>query len=377
MSIHERERPAVSPTLGAVGLRVNGKEYRGWKTAQITRGIESISGSFELSVSERWATQAEPWPIRQEDECTLVIGSKKVITGWVDRRSPSYNASSHALSVSGRDASAALVDCSANPELGAWEFKGVSVLTFCKRICQPFGISVSLQSGLTDEALPKPPKKLSIDPGDTAVNAIESACRLAALLPVSDGLGGLVLTRAGAATRATTELVEGQNILSASAEFNAAERFHTYKVLGQHKGNNAFNGVSASSVKGTAVDLNVLRSTRVLIIRPEGNTTVEHAKKRAEWEATHRAARAMAVTVTVQGWTQGDGVLWPINSLVRVRSPKLGVDGDMLITEVTYSASADAGTTTALSLKRPDSFQPEPVIAAGSDGTWVEIRRGV
>ncbi len=360
---------------GVVGLRVNGKEYGGWKTVSITRGIEAIAGSFDLGVSERWVADSEPWPIFEEDECVVVIGSTPVITGYVDRRSLSYSASAHTLTVAGRDKTGDLVDCSANPSLGKWEFKGISVLKFAQKIAAPYGITVTLQPGLTDSRLPKPPKKLSIDPGDTAFSAIENACRLAGLLPVSDGAGGLVLTRAGS-LRASTDLVEGENILEASADFDHSGRFRHYKVLGQHKGTDDFNGVSASSVKGTAEDLNVSRSARTLIIRPEASVTVEHAKTRAQWEATTRAARAGAVSVTVQGWTMGNGTVWPVNALVRVRSPLIGVDGNMLITEANYTAG-EGGTLTRLTLKRPTAFLPEPTIKVSSDGYWKEIVKGV
>ena len=73
-----------------VRLRVNGHKYAGWKSARITRGIEAVSGSFELSVTDRWSSKREPWPIREEDECVLLLDGKPVITGYVDSRRPSF-----------------------------------------------------------------------------------------------------------------------------------------------------------------------------------------------------------------------------------------------------------------------------------------------
>ena len=376
MTIHERERPRPNPTDGQIGLRVNGKEYGGWKTATVTRGIESGCGSFNLNVSEKWGTETEHWPIYEEDECVVVIGRKKLITGYVDRRNPSFTATSHGLTLTGRDKVGDLVDCSANPALDKWEFKGVSVLQFAKKVAAPYGISVTLQGGLTDSVLPAPPKKLVIDPGDTAFTAIERACRMAGLLPVSDGLGGLVLTRAGT-ERTDTEIVQGENMLAGDGDFNAAERFRHYHVLGQHRGTANFNGVSAAPPRGTAEDTHVRRTTRTMIIRPECAVTKDYAKKRAQWEATTRAARADAVTATVQGWTQKSGLLWPVNALVRVRSQKLGIKGDMLITQATYRIGEQEGTTTELTLKRPDAFKPEPTIQPSSEGAYKELARGV
>jgi prophage tail gpP-like protein len=352
-----------------VRLMVNGREYAGWKSARVTRGIESIAGSFELAVSDRWAGQDASWPIGEEDACEVWLGKERVISGYVDRRSLAYGPAEHSLSVSGRDKAGALVDCSAL--LGKWEFIGVPLLTLAKRLTEPFGIRVSLQAGLV---LPKPSAKFSINPGDSVFEVLDRVCRLAGVLPVSDGAGGLVLTRAGA-SRASTALVEGENILAASADFDSSGRFARYVVLAQHKGTDDFSGEGAATVKGTAHDANVRRTERVLVVRPEGNATSEHAKKRAEWEATVRAARGDSVGVTVQGWTQASGRLWPVNALVAVRSKRIGVSGDMLITAVTYEVSAEGGTTSRLTLRPPNAFKPEPTVAKAS-GVWKEIAGG-
>jgi prophage tail gpP-like protein len=131
-------------------------------------------------------------------------------------------------------------------------------------------------------------------------------------------------------------------------------------------------------VRGEAVDSGVRRTDRVLVLHAEESLTKEQAKIRAQWEATVRAARAAAVSVTVQGWRQATGELWPVNARVAVRAPRLGIDGPMLITQATYEVSSEGGTTTQLSLKRPDAFTPEPVFEKRSKvQPWDEIRRGV
>jgi prophage tail gpP-like protein len=354
-----------------IKLLVNGKQYAGWKSARVTRGIETVSGTFELSYTDRWTGQAKPWAIYEEDECTVSLDEQIVITGHVDKREVSFNESDHSLSVSGRDRTGALVDCSAS--LKKWEFHSTPLLTLAKELCKPLGVPVVLAANVKPA---KPPEKTTIDPGDSAFDALEKACRIAGVLPVSDGLGGLMLMRPGS-TRTTTALTEGQNIKSASATFDATGRFHTYKVLGQHKGSDKLNGAQAAHVAGTATDANVRRSERTHIVRPEGNVTPEQAKRRAQWEATTRAVRGDVVTVVVQGWTQSDGTLWPINAIVPVLSPTLGIFGNMLITQTVFSVDANSGTLTQLSLRRPDAFDPEPVVSKDKTELWKEIARGV
>lgn len=350
-----------------VELTVNGLKFSGWKTARVTRTIEAIAGGFELTVSDRWRAQSKPWAVYPEDVCALSLNGVRLVNGYVDRVDLRYSATDHGLSVSGRDKTAALVDNSVYD--GKWEYLDTPPLAICQRVAHPFGVAVRLQSGLT---LPKLPSKVSIDPGDTPFDVIERVCRKVGVLAVSDGGATVLLTRPGS-TRTHTALIEGRNILSASGSFDAAGRYRRYMVLGQHYGTDAWAGGGTAAVVGDASDTGVLRSSRVLVVRPEGAVTTETAKKRAQWEATVRAARADSVTVTVQGWTQGNGEVWPVNAIVSVVSPSVRVDGEMLITQAVYEIGP-GGTTTEITLRDPESFTPEPRVVPGG---WKEIRRGV
>jgi prophage tail gpP-like protein len=358
--------------MASVSLAVDGAEYQGWKSARVTRGIECISGRFDLEASDRWSgqTPAGPRPIAKESSCVLYLEGQPMISGYIDGVSMSYGPADHRLSVSGRDRSGSLVDSSAF--LGKWEFIGVPLETLVRRICEPFGIPVTVQSGLK---IPRLPTRISIDPGDTAFEAIERACRMCGVLPIAYGEGAIILTRAGS-EGTTTALVEGQNILAASATFDASRRYRRYIVTGQHPGNDEYVGDATVRVRGEALDATVRRAERVLVVRAEGSVTPAQAKLRAQWEAKVRAARGDAVTVRVQGWKQGDGKLWPVNALVPVESPTLGLRGEseMLITEATFSLDEQGGTTTELRLARPDAFLPEPVVRAAR---YEELAGGV
>lgn len=391
-----------------VRLEVNGRHYGGWKTVEITRGIETIANSFRLSVSERWTGQSESWPIVEEDACTLWCGNHILLTGFVDIRSHTEDAAAHSLTIAGRDSAGALVDCSAI--LSQSEFNNVPILEFCKMLGAPFGIVFTLQDGLSDAAIsstsPKSPTakaraggapssvgsagkssslkigspvaKLPVNPGDSPHELIDRACRMVGVLPVSDGLGGVVLTRAGG-VRATTPLVRGVNILSAEATFDATKRYRRYVVSGQGQGSDTTYGTTVAAVKEEATDMNVRRSERVLLVRPELPVTAKLASARASWEAAVRAARAADVVITVQGWTQEDGSLWPVNAIVPVNDPVVGIKAeDMVIAEATFALSQESGSTTRLKVVRPDAFRLEPTINAtgsGSDGAFRVLQR--
>ena len=68
------------------------------------------------------------------------------------------------------------------------------VLEVARELAAPFGIQVR-----ADVDVGEPLLKVALNPGQRAWELIEELCRYRALLPVSDGRGGLVLTRAGRA----------------------------------------------------------------------------------------------------------------------------------------------------------------------------------
>jgi prophage tail gpP-like protein len=356
---------------GKLVLRVNGVDYGGWKSARVSRGIDSIAGSFELSVSERWAGFGYPWPIHEEDQCSVLVDGQIVIFGYVSSRSISYDATSHEVSIAGRDKAGELVDCSA--DMGTqWEFSSLSVLDFCKKVCSPFVTEVRADEGVE---VPSAPKKIKVDPGDSAFEAIAKACRMAGVLPVSDGAGGIVLTKP-ASSSSKTALVEGKNILRASADYDGSNRFRRYRVLSQHQAGDDFFGEQAASISGSAEDAGVRRDWRTLLLRADGNATEAQAIRRAQWEATIRSAHSHSVSITVQGWSQSDGSLWRPNQLIDVKSPMLEIDSAMLAAEVVFEIG-ERGTTTELHLVRPDAYSPEPVVSGAGTSPWSELAGGV
>lgn len=349
-----------------IRLVVNGRKYGGWKAVRVTRSIESIAGSFDLAVNDRWGQDAELWAIAEEDACRVEIDAEVVIDGYVDRRSLALTAESRQLSYSGRDRAAVLVDCSVI--LDKYTFRNTDLREFAARICEPFGVTVAVQSGLS---LPKVAKRV-IQPGDTAYQAIEREAAAEGLLVVSDGAGGIVLTR-NAPSRAAP-LQQGANVMAASVEYDGTDRFARYVVATSVAGKDGSSG-DATRIRAEAADADVRRAERVLMIRPESGITTESARRRGDWEARIRAARAEQVAITVQGWQQPNGRLWPVNALCNVQVPSIGVGGDMLISQVEYSIS-ESGQIANLRLVRPDAFTPEPravVRKKGDDAWWKKL----
>ncbi len=339
-----------------VTLTVNGKEYSGWKTVSITRSMESAAGTFDVSLTEKWSGQEESWPILPGSACVVSIDGETVISGYVDDFIPSFDARSHTIRVTGRDKTCDLVDCSAIWKAGQWQNR--NLLQIARDLCSPFGITVKAETSVGAAF-----KTLTIQAGESVFEVLESAARQRGVLLVSNGMGGLLITRASD-TLIKTALIEGENLLSASGQFSHKDRFSQYRVMGENAGSDFTTAQHNAKASATVTDKAIKRH-RPLVIMAEQQGDAAKLKERAQWEANVRTGRGSTIQAVVQGWTHADG-LWKPNTRVHVTSKKLKVDRPMLITSATFTLD-EAGTKTDLSLCLPDAFKLLPIPAPTED----------
>jgi len=355
--------------MDKVELLVNGKIYGGWKDVSITRSLNAISGSFSLSVTDRWSGQSEPWIVAPDDECVVRVNGESVISGYVFGVENSIDKSNRSISISGRDKTADLVDCSI--DLKTTQLEKISLARLAKLLADPFKISVTI-----DVKTGAPFNPFAFNQGETCFEALERACKFKGFLLTGDGAGGVLITQPGT-TRSTTILEQGKNILKAGSAFDHSDRFSNYKVKGQgNKFNDEADAVFSSQIQATAKDLNVKRFRPMLLVA-ENLVTNELARTRAQWESTNRAAKAGKFKVEVQGWRQGDGTLWRPNQLIRVRASELALNDDLLAVTVQMNLNDKSGTTTEINLERKDAYKPEPTVPKETDPMETALKKAV
>lgn len=334
-----------------VELLVGGQVYAGWEEVGVTRAMDGAAGGFTLQVADRWSANSRPWEIQPGDICEVRLGGETVITGYVDLARPSFSRTSHSIEVQGRDRSADLVDCSAVHDPDEW--RDIDFLELANILGAPFGVTARAE---VDVGAPFTLVKL--DQGETVLEALARHAKMRRLLVMPDGQGNLVITRAGTA-RAEVELAQGGNILDARGTLDWSERFSQYAVKGQANFGEETDPEAEAHVLGQAKDAYINRY-RPLLITAETDANPLSAQQRAEWEATTRLGMSTQAEITVQGWRQREsGPLWQPNTLVRVRSRWLRMDGEMLVRQVAFGKS-NGGTTTTLSLVSPLAYEPEP-----------------
>jgi prophage tail gpP-like protein len=337
-------------------IYVGDSRFGGWTQVRIRRGIEQIAGDFTLTVTEKWPGQWSVRRIKRGDACRVEVDGETLITGFVDDWCPGYDDSDHWVRISGRDQTGDLVDCSAIHKGGHW--RGVGLTQIVSDLAQPFGIAVRAETDVGG-----PFRDFAIQEGETVFEAMSRAAGMRGVLLVSDGAGGLVITRAGT-TPASIRLERGKNIKGAEGEFSFRDRYSSYVVKGQRRGTDDDVGAPEllSSVSGSVIDDGVKRH-RPLVILAEDQGNAADFTRRAAWERNVRLGRSIRSRVTVQGWReQGHtGPLWAPNRIVHITDDWQGLNDDLLIAAVELSLD-DRGTVADLELTHPAAFEllPEP-----------------
>lgn len=328
----------------AVTLFINKQIYSGWEDVRITRELNAAAGDFQVRLTDRWKPEQQSWSVQSGDGVHIHMGKQSVLTGWIDTVNPSFNATKRSIVVSGRSKTCDIVDCSVT---GPNQYSDIDLQTLAQKVCSPFEVPVYFRAS--------PGAKFSsiiVKQGETVFNLLDRHARQRKLLMIVNYEGGLEFVNVGG-KRAGTEIRQGVNVLSGSANSDKTNRFSEYIVKGQNL-NFLGEPEQSSSPEGKFTDEGVTRFRPYVVVN-DGTTDGKTAEDRAQYEANIRAAKSLEAEVEVQGWFKQDGNLWEINEEVFCDVGYLGIRRWMLISKVIFNKNS-SGTTTIISLIRKDAY---------------------
>ncbi|CAN5788541.1 contractile injection system protein, VgrG/Pvc8 family [soil metagenome] len=346
-------------------LIVGGRQIFGWTSIRITRGIERCPSDFELEMTELYPDEASSFVIQPGDACQVKLGDDLVITGYVDRFTPSISGGGHSIRVSGRSKCADLVDCDA--EWPGGQITGSSVPAIAQKLAEPYGKftdgstpnPIKVRTDVTDVGPVIPQFNLML--GEKAFEIIERLCRFAALLAYDEPDGNLFLTRVST-TEAASGFQQGVNVQNASLTYSIDQRYS--EVLAFIQSVDTFLDLGDDgNLIATVGDAGVRRHRRKIVIAESGDSDFNVAKRRADWEVVRRYGRSAQLTITTDGWRDKAGALYTPNTLVPVDFPALKLPSNKwLISEVSYKRDGQSGTTCDLVIMPPQAFSPQPIL---------------
>lgn len=339
-------------------LIVAGRELSGWTSIRVTRGIERFPSDFQIEMTELHPDDATAFTVQAGEACIVKLGGDAVVTGYIDRFSPTIGPGQHSIRVSGRSKCADLVDCAA--EWPGGQISGADVLGIAQKLVLPYGgpdraitVSAPGSAGL-------PIQTFNLMLGETPYEIIERICRYSALLAYDDSAGNLVLSQVSDAV-AASGFTQGENIQSAAITYSMDQRYSEYMAYVQPM--ETFQDVGdGGNLIATFNDPYVGRHRRKVIISESGDVDFTVTQKRAMWEAKRRMGRSFQLRLTCDSWRDKAGVLWQPNTLVPLEIAALKLTGKKwTVSEVTYKRDMN-GTTAELIIMPAEAFDVQPFL---------------
>ncbi|EJD1356223.1 phage tail protein [Salmonella enterica] len=357
-----------------IELFISGKVFSGWTGVSVRRSLEHLAGSFELELM--MPGQPVPDGITPGLPLKLQINGVTVITGYLDTVKHKLTATSNKISISGRDKTGDLVDCSAVFKGSQWHNR--TLRQIADDLCKPFGVRVIWQ--VDDATAAKPFSTFTLQLSETVGDALTRAARHRGVLVTSNADGDLVFTQAGNQQTDTLEL--GKNLLDADFSDDWRNRYSEYLVKG-HGGGGGHKGEAKAAAllaapKGATDDKAVTRY-RPKVILADHKITADGAKQRAIREERRAIAKSERFIAGVTGWFRENGALWDVNLLTRVIAPRVNVDKrDLLVCQVEFTLNSKEGEVTRLTLAPRDGFivpaEPDSSGTGGEGGgvdAWI------
>jgi len=332
----------------------NAREITGWLNVRVTRGIERCPSDFDVEFTEPYPGVSEVI-VQPGDQCEVYLGADLVLSGFVDRYLPSYNARQHTIRITGRSKCQDLVDCSAKWPGG--QLLNMPLLQIAQNLCSVYGIPANLAAG-ADQGAPIP--QLNIMVGEPIYDVLERLCRFRALLLYDQPDGSLLLSGIGTQQQASG-FTEGINVQSASMMYGMDGRFSDYDAVRQSLDTCQDVGDGGNLI-ASVKDQTVPRFRYRAIVAESVFGGQDVAAQRAQWEMARRYGRSFQVRLTTDSWRDSAGALWTPNTLVAIDLPGLKLKPQTwLISDVTYKRDEN-GTTADLTIMPPAAFYQEPII---------------
>lgn len=333
-----------------VTILVGGQAHSEWSTYEIDSDLLTPADAWSVTLGLQPGNKV-PEVTKPGADVEVRVGKDVVMKGKIDDVNHVVARSNPSLFMSGRDAAAVLVDCSA-PIFVA---KEISLEEVIAKVVRPLGITaVRIDADTTQRA-----EKINVDPGASAWDVLRSSAEANGLWPWFEPDGTLVVGGPDYKAEPVADLIlrnngEGNNVLSLSHSRSIAARYSEVTVLGQTHG--TASDVGKHNVKAVAKDGDVsFYRPKIEVDGDVENVAAAHSRAR-KYVADSRL-NGTTLKADVKGHRTSSGALWQPGQRVRVISEPHDIDAVYFLMARKFSGGRGKQTLTSLTLKE--------------DGVWV------
>ena len=363
----DRNQDTISKVL--IGVKTPGEAYFRqliWRKVKIRKSLDEICHYMELTLPE-----SERGKVRKHDMLEVRVFNqyisesekndrkRRITTIMVDEVTSTADASQKSLIVMGRSPARDIIDSA----WYGWEPNQKKLEEIANSIVSPFFDAIGIEK-FQFQGRPHvtrmpwngtetgPVFSFSWDAESPWTKLINEADNQGYIF-TSNEAGNLYLWRVAPNVRDEGFLLkEGQNIRDIRYTQNGAEQFHEYVIRAAHK-------------EASEIDPSCRNNRKKIINLTDINISQETLERRARTEMRRRRENKTQVTVT--GWglsdqqikTLGDTnqreIFWCPNFLIPVKIPSLGLNSNLLISQVEHEASPSV-METAITLVNKDAY---------------------
>lgn len=332
-------------------LRIGNRSHDDWERFEVDSDLLTPAGGWQLSVG---ASAPElPAEVVAGAQAELRYGDSVIMTGVIDDIDHDVARSQHWFELTGRDAAAVLVDCSA-PIFTAQEMTLQEVIA---QIIKPLGVTaISMQA-----AAPGSVRKVSIEPGDSAWDALTRAAEMSGLWPWMAPDGTLIIGGPDYSTEPVDTLVmnrdgEGNNVLRLGKRTSISGRYSQTTVLAQSHGDGNEDGKANRRSTVKDADMTLYRPRVVTVGDVQSDEEVQFRARKLQADAR---LNGLAITAVVRGFTTASGALWTPGQRVNVRSDIHGIDDAFFLMRRTFLGGRGQRQETTLLLREDGIWLPD------------------
>ena len=327
----------------AVSIMVGGKTHDHWESYDVDSDLLTPADAWHVTLGLK--NKELPSHVKVWDEAQVKVGQDLVMTGRIDTIEHDVEDGKRTLSITGRDYAGILIDCPA-PVFVA---RQITLEEIMAKVVKPLGVKkIRIDA---DKMLVR--KKINIEPGDRAWDALQNAAEANGLFPWFAPDGTLIVGGPDYSTPPVANLTmrfdgKGNNCESIRLEQSCINQFSEVTVLGQAYGDEKETG--KHNINASYQDKSV-GFYRPQIVTDHESDSQAVAQARARKLVADGRLSAFSLVIKVKGHRTSSGVLWSPGQRVSVFSEPHGIDGVYFLMGRTFSGGRDVPTTTTLRLK--------------------------
>ena len=346
------------PAEHVIQLVLGANTWSNWSRVELDSDYKTPADGWSVEALNATSTQLASLSVGQA--VTVLVDGAVGLRGVLEQISTQRDRSGGTkVTLSGRDLSAPLVDCSPAPGSRTWS--NLSLQAAAQKWLTELGVSAAVSA---EAAATTPFARLVAQPGETYWQVLVRYAKRLGLHVWMSPAGVLDIGKPDYTSPPVGAVVQSDdnaNVLESAVRTDLSGRFSRVTVIGTATpGGKSLFGNDSSRVSGVAVDaeLVALGLNRPLTLDVGQLGSSSEAKDRAEYEVGRRAHDGLELSYVVQGTGPAPGVLWTPNTSVTVDDRLNNVAGPFWLAQRRILQDRRLGTRTALVLREPHTFLP-------------------